>query len=87
MFRGSQFRRDALPAVGDKILKRPLVTALAGMTIGCSDPRRFVSFLAEVWDWEVLVEGAEVPVNSARRALASTIPICDNKRALIVSAD
>ena len=42
-------------------METPLVTALAGMTIGCSDPHRFVSFLVDVWDWEVLVEGAIDP--------------------------
>lgn len=36
---------------------KPLVTALAAMTVACPDPARFARFLTDVWGWEQLIEG------------------------------
>ncbi len=39
-------------------MTKPLVTALAAMTVACPEPEKFVSFLTGVWDWEVLHAGS-----------------------------
>lgn len=40
---------------------KPLLTALAGMTVACPAPPRFAAFLTEIWDWETLAEGSIDP--------------------------
>jgi hypothetical protein len=42
-------------------MTRPLVIALAGMTVTCSDTGRFADFLADLWGWEVRSRGALSP--------------------------
>jgi len=40
---------------------KPLVTALAAMTVACPAPQRFAAFLNDTWGWEPLAEAAIDP--------------------------
>ena len=56
---------------------KPLVTALAAMTVACPDPRAFEALLSDVWGWERLADG---PIDAVLELLWGIAPGSAGKR-------